>query len=64
MPEFNQNRIYLDDSASAPIDPAVAEVLRQYLEGQFGGRGIEFAATANRGDFTRRYRKGCVSRRV
>jgi cysteine desulfurase len=36
MPEFDQDRIYLDYNASAPIDPAVAEVMRQYLEAAYG----------------------------
>ena len=36
MPENHATKIYLDYNASTPVDPAVAAVMRQYLEGAFG----------------------------
>lgn len=36
MPEAQVREIYLDYNASTPIDPVVAEVMRQFLEGVWG----------------------------
>jgi cysteine desulfurase len=36
MPESLPRQIYLDFNASTPVDPAVAAVMRDYLEGAFG----------------------------
>lgn len=36
MTEASRERIYLDYNASAPVDPAVAEVMREHLESAYG----------------------------
>lgn len=36
MPGNKQQQIYLDYNASTPVDPAVADVMRQYLENTWG----------------------------
>ncbi|MCW8925434.1 MAG: hypothetical protein OQJ84_04180 [Xanthomonadales bacterium] len=36
MSESNRERIYLDYNASAPVGPAVAEVMREHLEIAYG----------------------------
>ncbi len=36
MPGNHRQKIYLDFNASAPVDPAVADVMREHLESAFG----------------------------